>query len=45
MLRMLDRFRMLFWLTKKEKAILKQLKQLKGLECSESAFRVKEEEK
>lgn len=41
MLRMLDRFRMLFWLNKEEKTILKQLKQLKGFECSEYAFRVK----
>lgn len=44
MLRMLDRFRMLFWLTKEEKAILKQLKQLKGLECTHYSFRVKGED-
>lgn len=37
-------FRMLFWLTKEEKAVLKKLKNLQGLECSKYAFRIKREQ-
>ncbi len=39
---MLKLFRMLFWLTKEEKEILKKLKSSKNLEVSEYSFSVEQ---